>query len=386
MTDVATFDSESFYTTDGEIAVVNLGSAGARSWRRFFQDPLRPGVAETVIEHEQLTAQFVGDLSALDRLDSLVNQLVQLDGRSARTALIRAQVASMMHRFSDARHYLAQAELGGAPPADLQRLRLSIDQACGSNLDMALDERRKLAEHSGRLEDLVALGALLADLGEFTDADGVYRNALRAYQDVSPFPVAWVCFQLGMLWGEVVPEPQLDRAEHWYRKAVSSLPRYVKARVHLAEIYASTGRTSEAEATLNPAIASGDPEVPWRLADVLTAEGRLPEAEAQFVAARSGFEGLLEKHLLAFADHGAEFYSGSGNDPRRALELARINVANRPTLRAFEQAYEIALAAAESDAAAEILAAGSVRWGNTAAFRFSALAQHPSDASGGLAA
>ena len=50
------------------------------------------------------------------------------------------------------------------------------------------------------------------------------------------FPVAWVCFQLGMLWGELVPEPQLARAEHWYRKAVVSLPCYVRARVHLAEI------------------------------------------------------------------------------------------------------------------------------------------------------
>jgi tetratricopeptide (TPR) repeat protein len=386
MTDAAMLDSEPFYTTDGEIAVVNLGSARARSWRRFFQDPLRPGVAETVVEQEQLTAQFVGEPSALDRLDSLANQLVQLDAGSARTALIRAQVASIMHRFSDARQYLAQAELGGAPPGDLKHVRLSIDQACGSNLDMALDERRKLAEDTGRLEDLVALGALLADLGEFAGAEEVYRNALRAYRDVSPFPVAWVCFQLGVLWGEFMPEPQLDQAEHWYRKAVISLPRYVKARVHLAEIYSSTGRTSEAKATLNPAIASGDPEVPWRLADVLTAEGKLPEAEAQFIAARSGFEELLEEHLLAFADHGAEFYSGSGDDPLRALELARINVANRPTLRAFEQAYEIAVAAAESDASAEILAAGRERWGNTAAFRLSALAQHPSDASGGLAA
>jgi hypothetical protein len=386
MTDAAMLESEPFYTTDGEIAVVNLGSARARSWQRFFQDPLQPGLAEIVLEQEQLTVQFVGDLSALDRLDSLANQLVQLDAGSARTALIRAQVASMMHRFSDARHYLAQAELGGVPPAELNRLRLSIDQACGSNLGMALNERRKLAEESGRLEDLVALGALLADLGEFTSADGVYRNALREYRDVSPFPVAWVCFQLGVLWGEFVPEPQFDRAEHWYRKAVISLPRYVKARVHLAEIYSSTGHTSGAEAALNPAIASGDPEVPWRLADVLTAEGRFPEAEAQFMAARSGFEELLEKHLLAFADHGAEFYSGSGNDPLRALELARINVANRPTLRAFEQAYEIAVGAAESDAAAEILAAGRARWGNTAAFRLSALAQHPSNESGGLAA
>jgi len=386
MTDAAMLDSEPFCTTDGEIAVVNLGSARARSWQRFLQDPLQASVAETVIEQEQLTAQFVGDLSALARLDSLADQLVHLDAGSARTAMIRAQVASMAHRFTDARHYFAQAELGGALPADLQRLRLSLYQACGSNLDRTLDQRRKLAEDSGRLEDLVALGALLADLGAFTDADGVYRNALRAYQDVSPFPVAWVCFQLGMLWGEIVPDPQLERAEHWYRKAVDTLPRYVKARVHLAEIYASTGRTHEAQATLDPAIASGDPEVAWRLADVLTAEGRLPEAEAQFIAARSGFEALLAKHLLAFADHGAEFYSGSGNDPRRALELARINLANRPTLRAFEQAYEIAVAAAESDAAAEILAAARLRWGNTAAFLFSALAQHPTDASGGLAA
>jgi len=82
---------------------------------------------------------------------------------------------------------------------------------------------------------------------------------------VSPFPVAWICFQLGVLWGELVPEPQLARAENWYRKAIVSLPRYVKARVHLAEIHLRGGRVSDAEATLNPAIASGDPEARWRL-------------------------------------------------------------------------------------------------------------------------
>ena len=99
-----------------------------------------------------------------------------------------------------------------------------------------LDERRGIVAKSGRFEERVALGALLADLGEFDEADDIYRQALREYQDVSPFPVAWVCFQLGMLWGELVPEPQLTRAEHWYRKAVASLPCYVRARVHLAEI------------------------------------------------------------------------------------------------------------------------------------------------------
>ena len=67
------------------------------------------------------------------------------------------------------------------------------------------------------------------------------------------------------------------------------------------------------------------------------------------------FEVLLRKHLLAFADHGAEFYFGSGNNAVKAFELARINLANRPTLRAFEQAYATAVNLGETDFASEIL-------------------------------
>src|SRR4051812_20207956 len=101
-------------TTDGEIALLNHESARQRSWARFFENPLQAGIAEIVIEQEQITAQFAGDLSALDRLGTLAEQLVKLDSASARTALIQAQIASIMHRFFDARHHLAQAELGGA--------------------------------------------------------------------------------------------------------------------------------------------------------------------------------------------------------------------------------------------------------------------------------
>ena len=158
-------DSEYPPTTDGEIAVINLQSARLRSWSRFFRTPLQPGVAEILIEQEKFTAQFVGDLSALDRVDSLTRELIQLEDGSARTALILAQIASMLHRFSDPRHFLARAELGDVQSADdVRRLRLSIDQACGENLGAVMDERRRIATKSGRLEDLVALGALLADL------------------------------------------------------------------------------------------------------------------------------------------------------------------------------------------------------------------------------
>jgi tetratricopeptide (TPR) repeat protein len=360
--------------TDGEIAFINLESARRQSWSRFWQDPRRPGIAEYIVEQEQFTAQYVGDLGALERLDALMDQLDRVGADEMRTALIHAQVASMGHRFAEARGYLAQAESRGAPQADVNRLLLSIDQACGTSLESVLEARRKMAAESERLEDLVPLGGLLADLREFDEADRVYRQALSEYQDVSPFAVAWVCFQLGALWGELVPEPEPERAARWYQRAIEYLPCYVKARVHLSEIYLEFGNLAEAEVLLVPAVSSGDPEVNWRLADVLTAMERPEEAEAQMQAARSGFETLLDKYLLAFADHGAEFYSGSGNDSRRAFELAMVNLANRPTLRAYEQSYEIAIGSGEKRAASELLISARKRWGGTDGFGRSPLA------------
>ena len=70
---------------------------------------------------------------------------------------------------------------------------------------------------------------------------------------------------------------------------------------------------------------------------MLSVQKRFAEAQAQFDAARLGFEELLRKHPLAFADHASEFYAGSGGDRQWALELARLNAANRPTRRALEQ-------------------------------------------------
>ncbi|HET7836963.1 MAG TPA: hypothetical protein VFL43_14200, partial [Variovorax sp.] len=137
------------------------------------------------------------------------------------------------------------------------------------------------------------------------------------------------------------------------------------------------GRCAEARALLLPVLASADPEVSWRLGDVAMAQGRPAEAQALSEAARGGFERLLVRHPLAFADHAAEFYAGSGNDPRRAFELTAIDLANRPTLRAFEKAHAAAIQAGEALEAASILAAARQRWASTPAFRQSPLAAAP---------
>src|SRR5262245_39878796 len=244
--------------TDGEIAAINLESARRRAWARFAHDSRLPGAAEAIVYNENLASQFLSDLDALDRLEALATQFARVDA-SFRSALVQAEVASTVHRFADARDHLAHAALMGAPREEIDRHLLSIDQACGVELDAVLAARRRNAA-SGRLEDLVPLGAVLADLERFAEADAVYRQALSSYADVSPFPLAWVCFQLGMLWGELVPVPDPHLAAPWYRRAIAYLPGYVKARVHLAEICASQGQPGAAEALLMPALASRDPE------------------------------------------------------------------------------------------------------------------------------
>jgi hypothetical protein len=334
--------------TDGTIAAVNLDSARRQSWSRFWCAPERPGMAEAIVEHELLTAQFCGDPAALNRLVTLVDQLVSVNPEAARTFLVAAQIACATHQFAEARESLAQAAARGAAADAVERISLSLDQATGVDLHRVLAARRDRASQPKRWEDLVPLGALLADLGEFDEAERTYYRALREYRDVSPFALAWVCFELGKLFGERIATPQMALAAQWYRKAVDILPCYVKARVHLAEILLHHGESEDAGDLLRPAIASGDPEVSWRLAEVAEAVGDSADAEAFMEAARSGFEALLARHALAFADHAAEFYLAGGADPARALELARLNLANRPTSRSFELATRAACAAGES--------------------------------------
>jgi tetratricopeptide (TPR) repeat protein len=304
MSTIGGLDRSCPLATDGEIAAINLESARRRAWARFAQDMRLPGVAEAIADYERLAAQFLGDLDSLDRLEELATQFAHVDD-SYRAELVHAEVASTVHRFADARGYLARAALMDGPREEIERRSLSIDQACGVELDAALAARRRIAAASCRLEDLIPLGAVLADLQRFAEADAVYRQALSSYDDVSPFPLAWVCFQLGMLWGELVPVPDSNLAALWYRRAIANLPSYVKARVHLAEINASQSQTDDAEVLLVPALSSRDPEVRWRLADVLIAQGRFEQAEIQLDAARRGFDELLDRYLLAFADDAA---------------------------------------------------------------------------------
>jgi hypothetical protein len=58
------------------------------------------------------------------------------------------------HRFGDARGHVARAAQMGAPSEAIERHLLTIDQACGVELDAVLAARRRIAAASGRLSSI----------------------------------------------------------------------------------------------------------------------------------------------------------------------------------------------------------------------------------------
>src|SRR5215831_12383281 len=128
--------------TDGKIAAINLESARRGAWARFAREPRLAGAAEAIVYDENIAAQFFGDLDALDRLGELASQFARADN-SFRAALVQTEVASIAHRFADARNHLANAASLGAPYDEVERHLLSIDQACGVELDALLISRRR---------------------------------------------------------------------------------------------------------------------------------------------------------------------------------------------------------------------------------------------------
>jgi Tfp pilus assembly protein PilF len=331
-------------TTDGEIFVRNMESVLERHWFMHHVYPDRAGTLEALIDAESLRAQFFGDYSALDRMVKLVEIALINHSQSAATHIAAAQVDSVRHLFASALDHINQADVLGADQQLIKRLRLSIEQALGKNLEAVLAQRQSLASVSHSIQDLIPLGALLAEQGCYEEANAVYLKAIESYQDLSPLGLAWTCFQLGMLWGEVHDQPDLDRAAHWYAQAVAYLPGYTHACVHLAEIYIDRKEYSQARTLLLSVFNSGDPEVRWRMADLFIAEDKFGLANDELAIATSMYESLLSRHELAFADHAAEFYLGSGTQPARAYELALANLHNRPTWRAYELAHHAAIA------------------------------------------
>ncbi len=328
-------------TTDGAIAIGNLDAQIAGTERLVKTRPLsvkeRAGQVDLLMQR----GQILGRVSDYEAADAIAEALVAEAPTDPHAWLARARTRATLHRFTNALADLDEAARLGAPARALDAIRVGILQATGKETE-ALALRNRLAESRPDILTLGAEAALRAARGELDEAERLFAAALASYRDVSPFPVAWVEFQHGLVW---MREDELARARELLTAAHGRLPQYAQAQGHLAEVEAALGNVDRAVELLRPlADSSEDPDYAAQLARILGEAGRGDEAKPWRERAAARYDQLMATHPEAYADHAAEFWLAAGADPVRALGHAERNLALRPTVRA----WELVLRAAEA--------------------------------------
>ena len=338
-----------YRTTHPDIALRNLDFQVNRARLLAQRQPRDAEAVRGLLDQLLTRAQFLGSYSDYDEALTVTERLLERLPDDPLAKLERARVLERLHRFDEAETLLTEVEPGLDPSRrqhaaladDVARARIRIALARGTPEAVLADVERRAASNPG-FGSLTQLAFTLHALGRVDEAETTYLEALKFWDQISPFAVSWIEFQRGEL--HVDRDPA--RAAAHYKRALDYMPAYVTARVHLAEALVEIGEIGEA-ITLLEAIAgqSEDPEVDSRLAEFLMAAGRHEEAEPIRERAERGYADLLARHPLAFLDHIAEFWLGSGDDPQQAWIMAERNLANAASDPALALAIEAAAAA-----------------------------------------
>jgi tetratricopeptide (TPR) repeat protein len=262
----------------------------------------------------------------------MAEQLVR-DASTDGTALVaRARARAVFHRFTDALDDVDRAERLSLDLETTNRERAAILQALG-RYDEALAIREEAVARRASFESVAALVGLYAERGEIEAAERVYAESRRRYRGVSPFPLALLDFQLGLMW---MNSGRLDDARTSFDAARRRVPAYAPAQGHLAEVEAESGELESAVARLySLVVSSDDPDYAAQLARILAETGRADESRHWCSLAAARYDELIASHPEAFADHAAEFSLAAGANPEKALRFARMNVEVRKTRRAY---------------------------------------------------
>ena len=319
-------------STDGQIAVNNL-EGQISGYQHLLDKNLNLSLAYNSLAGLYLQrGQYLGRLRDYDRAADAAARLFALGG-DGKAFLARASVRQTFHAFSDALADLDEAEKRGAKKGLVLAMRASIWQAMGRTQE-ALALRSTMAAQDPEIMTLGTLGTVLSETGHDTEADAAFSKALPTYSDVSPFPIAWVDFQRGMMWEKA---GQASKARTYYEYAVARLPQYAPAEGHLAGVEAAMGdRPKAIERLRKLTLASDDPEYVGQLSNLLAQTGQADEAKALLAKATAGFDDLIKRHPEGFADHAARFWLDVAKDPKKANELAKLNLKNRKSRDAYE--------------------------------------------------
>lgn len=336
-------------TTDGLLARSNLEAMIDGRKAIVARDPSSGASRLTLVTLLQARASTYGRVEDLERAQEVAEQGVLLAPGSPDAWLARAASRAALHRFKEASADLDRALAIGGEPEAIAAQRASVALARGE-FDTAVGVLRARADREPNMATLSALGVGLAESGDAAGASRAFSRAVASYRDTSPFPVAFVDFQEGLL---AERTGDLARAAERYRAVVRRLPGHAQGAVHLASVEMALGRLDAAEEALRTLVPqASDPEILSTRSELARRRGDAATAAREESATRARYLALLERHPDAFADHAARFFLD--RDPAEALRWANHNLEVRQTPDAFDLALTAALRAQDGRARCEL--------------------------------
>ena len=334
-------------STDGVIAFGNLNAQIDALNAALVKAPSDLEARRQLVPLLATRARYVGRIDDIERAAAFAEELVRGAPKDPTAYVARASMRAAMHRFTDALADLVEAERRGAHTVELLADRASILEGQG-DLDAALALRRAAREARATVSTLGTEAALLGQLGRTDEASALFRRAAKEYRGVSPFPIAWLFLQEGLMWERA---GNTARARAFFAAAHERLPAYGHAASHLATLVPP----AQGITLLQPIVAaSDDPEFEMILAARMRTAGDVAGADAKLAHVRARYDELVQKNPEAYAEHAGWFWLDEGKDPRRALDLAKTNLAVRKTEKAHQLAILAALAAGARDEACAI--------------------------------
>lgn len=338
-------------TTDGEISMSNIIGSVTSAEEMVGRRPTDPVAHAHLVGLLVTRGQILGRIADYERALEFAEKIVKVAPRDPRSFIARAQIRGTLHAFKPALVDLELAERLAHEVHEEELLPLIKDRRAGMLRGLGrLDEAAAIyaALRSGRpnIGQMTTEASLLAEQGDLTRAEALFIEAQHHHPDVTPFPVAWLYLQEGLMWEA---QGNLARAHDLYSAAHERLPAYATVRSHLASVEAARARRDRAIELLRPLITSSDdPEYAAQLSALLkqTREPSLvEEAERLQGSAKKRYEELLLRHPAAYASHAARFYLDVGGDAKAAAKWAEYNLAERKTTEAYSLAVEATAAA-----------------------------------------
>jgi len=323
--------------TNSKIAINNLESQVSSAKELLLKFPNRFALRVSLFNLLKLRIKFLGTFNDFEYLESITNYFP----KTADEYMLKAQYFTLIHDFKQAKTLLNEALKLEPKNKDIERKLFVIDLATNKNLENLKLFNSFLLNSKSTPSNSMLLASIETEFGNFKKADQYYQDAINKYNDSSPFLLAYILFNRGLMWSEKVGNKSLGKK--YYLEAVQYLPEYVVAQVHLAEFDLNEGNTKIAISRLSNLLFFDDPEIDSTLAELYTFLEEKEKVKQYVSSALKKYNLLLSRYPLAFVDHGSEFFMGLGSDPKRAMELAQFNLNNRQNERSYIVAIHAAI-------------------------------------------